>query len=88
MVCAELPYLLAGLQVIDKMVSDPVLGKHLRRPSVSVGSRNLYAPGIFEVRPKQHRYWWYCCRVQRGMNRAVSCGMVCSCVAVRIESRL
>ena len=36
-------------QVIDKMLSDPVLGKHLKKPSVSYGSQNLYAHGIYEV---------------------------------------
>ena len=36
-------------QVIDRMLADPVLGKHLKNPSVSYGFKNLYAHGIYEV---------------------------------------
>ncbi|GFH14838.1 E2_bind domain-containing protein, partial [Haematococcus lacustris] len=35
-------------QVIDCMMADPVLGQHLKAPSVSYGSVNLFAHGIFE----------------------------------------
>ncbi len=42
--------LLAALaaQVIDLMLKDATLGKHLKAPSISNGSTNLYAHGIFE----------------------------------------
>jgi ubiquitin-activating enzyme E1 C len=36
------------LQVIDAMMSHPILGQHLKAPSVSLGAVNLYAHGIFE----------------------------------------
>mmetsp|Transcript_34942 Transcript_34942/g.77699 ORF Transcript_34942/g.77699 Transcript_34942/m.77699 type:complete len:431 (+) Transcript_34942:72-1364(+) len=36
-------------QVIDQMMGDPTLGKHLHAPSVSFGATNLYARGIFEA---------------------------------------
>jgi hypothetical protein len=35
-------------QVIDALLSHPVLGHHLKAPSVSLGAVNLYAHGIFE----------------------------------------
>ncbi len=37
-------------QVIDKMLAHPLLGPLLKQPSVSLGSKNLYAAtGIFEA---------------------------------------
>ncbi len=33
---------------MDAMIAHPVLGKHLVHPSLSYGSQNLYAHGIFE----------------------------------------
>ena len=44
-------FILVGSKVINKMLSDPVLGKLLKKPSVSCGSQVLYAAsGLFEVR--------------------------------------
>lgn len=33
---------------MDAMLAHPLLGKHLAHPSLSYGSKNLYAHGIFE----------------------------------------
>jgi hypothetical protein len=41
---------MACSKVIDKMLLDPVLGKLLKKPSVSCGNQVLYAAsGLFEV---------------------------------------
>ena len=39
----------SSLQFLDQLLADPSLGKHLSAPSVSLGSTNLYAHGIFEA---------------------------------------
>lgn len=43
------PLLLPQCQVIDKLVADPALGRHLTNPSVSYGSTNLYMRGALEA---------------------------------------
>ena len=42
------------MQVLDVMLADPTLGKHLKAPSISYGATNLYAHGIFEQETKSN----------------------------------
>ena len=46
-------------QVIEGLMADPDLGKHLSAPSVSYGSTNLYMRGALEAqtRPNLEKVW-------------------------------